>query len=67
MTHYPSHHPHQTSVWYPTIQFTCKLFNPKTQERVWKSLSVSNFVTPPPGLDKRSSKSDQFSIVPWNK
>lgn len=63
MTHYPSHHPHQTSVWYPTIQFTCKLFNPKTQERVWKSLSVSNFVTPPPGLDKRSSKSDQFSIV----
>ncbi|KAI0734136.1 oxidative stress survival Svf1-like protein [Fomitopsis betulina] len=50
-------------VWYPTIQFTCKLYNPKTKERVWKSLNVSNFVTPPPGLDKRSSKSDQFSIV----
>jgi hypothetical protein len=24
---------------------------------------VSNFVTPPPGLDKRSSKSDQFTIT----
>lgn len=63
MAHASSSCPHRTSVWYPTIQFTCKLYNPKTQERVWKSLNVSNFVTPPPGLDKRSSKSDQFSIV----
>ncbi|KAK0480023.1 oxidative stress survival Svf1-like protein [Armillaria novae-zelandiae] len=50
-------------VWYPTIQFTCKWHNPKTGETVWKSINVSNFVTPPPGLDKRSSKADQFSIT----
>lgn len=35
------------SVWYPTIQFTCKIFNPNTKERTWKSVNVSNFVTPP--------------------
>ncbi|KAL0954562.1 hypothetical protein HGRIS_003522 [Hohenbuehelia grisea] len=50
-------------LWYPQIQFTCKVFNPKTGEHIWKSVNVSNFVTPPPGLDKRSSKSDQFSIT----
>ncbi|OJT07205.1 Survival factor 1 [Trametes pubescens] len=50
-------------VWYPTIQFTCKIFNPNTKERTWKSVNVSNFVTPPPGLDKRSSKADEFSIT----
>ncbi|THH20727.1 hypothetical protein EW146_g686 [Bondarzewia mesenterica] len=50
-------------VWYPTIQFTCKIFNPKTGESVWRSVNVSNFVTPPPGLDKRSSKADQFTIT----
>lgn len=50
-------------MWYPTIQFTFKLFNPNTKERVWESINVSNFVTPPPGLDKRSCKADQFSIT----
>ncbi|PBL04451.1 oxidative stress survival Svf1-like protein [Armillaria gallica] len=50
-------------VWYPTIQFTCKWHNPKTGETVWKSVNVSNFVSPPPGLDKRSCRADQFSIT----
>ncbi|KAI0749416.1 oxidative stress survival Svf1-like protein [Daedaleopsis nitida] len=50
-------------MWYPTIQFTCKIFNPHTKERTWKSVNVANFVTPPPGLDKRSSKADQYSIT----
>ncbi|KAI0956205.1 hypothetical protein AcV7_006661 [Taiwanofungus camphoratus] len=50
-------------VWYPTVQFTCKIYNPNTKEKIWKSVNVANFVTPPPGLDKRSSKSDQFSII----
>ncbi|KAK7033145.1 Svf1-like-domain-containing protein [Favolaschia claudopus] len=49
-------------VWYPTIQFTCKIYNPKTKETTWKSINVSNFVTPPPGLDKRSCKADEFSV-----
>ncbi|KAJ7364061.1 survival factor 1 [Mycena albidolilacea] len=30
-------------VWYPTIQFTCKIYDPKTKETTWKSLNVSNF------------------------
>lgn len=51
------------SMWYPTIQFTCKIYNPKSNETTWKSVNVSNFVTPPPGLDKRSSKADEFSIT----
>ncbi|KAM5531001.1 hypothetical protein V8D89_015328 [Ganoderma adspersum] len=50
-------------VWYPTIQFTFKLYNPNTKEKIWKSVGVTNFVTPPPGLDKRSSKADEFSIT----
>ncbi|EGN99224.1 hypothetical protein SERLA73DRAFT_182110 [Serpula lacrymans var. lacrymans S7.3] len=50
-------------LWYPTIQFTCKIHNPNTGETIWRSINVSNFVTPPPGLDKRSSKADQFSIT----
>ncbi|KIJ62888.1 hypothetical protein HYDPIDRAFT_157047 [Hydnomerulius pinastri MD-312] len=50
-------------MWYPTIQFTCKIYNPKTKETIWRSINVSNFVTPPPGLDKRSCKADQFSIT----
>ena len=29
----------------------------------WKSVNISNFVTPPPGLDKRSCKGDQYSIT----
>ncbi|KAI0642021.1 oxidative stress survival Svf1-like protein [Trametes meyenii] len=50
-------------VWYPTIQLVCKLINPHTQEKTWKSVKTTNFITPPPGLDKRSSKADQFSIT----
>jgi len=50
-------------VWYPTIQFTFKVFNPGTGEKTWRSVNVSNFVTPPPDLDKRSSKSDEFTIT----
>ena len=50
-------------MWYPTIQITAKIYNPNTGERLWKSVNVSNFVTPPPGLDKRSSKADQYSIT----
>ncbi|RPD59977.1 oxidative stress survival Svf1-like protein [Lentinus tigrinus ALCF2SS1-7] len=50
-------------VWYPTIQFTCKIYNPKTKEKTWKSVNVTNFITPPPGLDKRSSKADEYSIT----
>lgn len=51
------------SVWYPTIQFTCKIANPRTGEKTWKSINVTNFVTPPPGYDKRSSKADEFSVL----
>lgn len=50
-------------VWYPTIQFTFKVFNPKTGDKTWRSVNVSNFVTPPPDLDKRSSKADEFTIT----
>ncbi|KAI9455993.1 survival factor 1 [Russula earlei] len=50
-------------VWYPTIQFTFKLFNPHTGEKAWRSVNVSNFVTPPPNLDKRSSQADEFTII----
>jgi hypothetical protein len=47
-------------VWYPSIQFTCKIYNPNTKEIVWKSINVTNFLL---GLDKRSCKGDQFSIT----
>jgi len=50
-------------VWYPTIQFTLKVFNPKTGEKIWRSVNVSNFVTPPPNLDKRSSRANEFTIT----
>jgi len=50
-------------MWYPTIQFTCKVYNPATKEQTWKSINVSNFVTPPPGKDKRSSKADEFTVT----
>lgn len=50
------------SVWYPTIQFNCKIANPAKGLNVWKSINVSNFVTPIPGLDKRSSKADEFTV-----
>lgn len=50
-------------MWYPTIQFTFRIYNPNTKETTWKSINVTNFVTPPPGLDKRSSKADQYSLT----
>ncbi|TDL16561.1 survival factor 1 [Rickenella mellea] len=50
-------------VWYPTVQLTFKMYNPTTKEKAWRSVNVANFVTPPPGLDKRSCKSDQFTVT----
>lgn len=50
-------------LWSPTIQFTCKVYDSKTGEQTWKSINVKNFVTPPPGLDKRSSKADEFTVT----
>ena len=50
-------------MWFPTIQFTCKIYNLTTKEQTWRSLTVSNFVSPPPGQDKRSCKADPFSIT----
>ncbi|KAG6842347.1 hypothetical protein C0991_010637 [Blastosporella zonata] len=50
-------------LWYPTIQFVFKFYDSNTKQIIWKSVNVNNFVTPPPGLDKRSSKSDEFSIT----
>lgn len=60
------------SLWYPQIQITFKHFNPKTKEKIWKSINVTHFVTPPPEgtgrdktkkHDKRSCKADQFSVI----
>jgi hypothetical protein len=53
----------ECSLWYPNIQFTCKVYRPQTKETTWKSINVTNFVTPPPGLDKHSSKADEFSVT----
>lgn len=57
-------------LWYPQIQITFKYFNPKTGQKIWKSINVTGFTSPPPqgfrskqGLDKRSSKSDQYSAL----
>ncbi|EKM78881.1 hypothetical protein AGABI1DRAFT_114442 [Agaricus bisporus var. burnettii JB137-S8] len=50
-------------LWYPQIQFTFKIYDSKTGEQFWKSVNATNFVTPPSGLDKRSSKADQFSVT----
>ncbi|CAE7169678.1 unnamed protein product [Rhizoctonia solani] len=50
-------------LWYPQIQFTCRIFNPATKETTWKSINITNFVTPAPGRDKRSSRSDQFTVA----
>lgn len=55
-------------MWYPTVQFTCKIWDPKSKEKTWRSLNVTNFTTPPPSsgsktFDKRSSKADEFSVI----
>jgi len=50
-------------LWYPTVQFTCRIYDPKTKENIWRSANVSNFVAPAPGSsDRRTCKSDSFSI-----
>jgi hypothetical protein len=53
------------SMWYPQIQFTFRYYDPSQTpaKSIWKSVNVTNFVTPPAKLDKRSSKSDQFTIT----
>jgi hypothetical protein len=50
------------SLW-PHIQLTTRIYNPNTKQATWRSVNVTNFVTPVPGFDKRSSKSDQFTIT----
>lgn len=50
-------------LWYPQIQFTFRYHNPTTNQTIWKSTNVKNFVVGPNGLDRRSSKSDQFTIT----
>jgi len=54
-------------LWSPNIQVTFGLFDttkPGGQQRIWKSVPVTHFQTAPsPKLDKRSSKSDQFSVT----
>ncbi|EAU85479.2 survival factor 1 [Coprinopsis cinerea okayama7 len=52
-----------TGVWYPTVQFTFKVHDPKTGKTIWKSVNVSNFTSSPPGLDKRSCKADEFTLT----
>ena len=56
-------------MWYPQIQFTFRYFDPASNKREWRSANVTNFVTAPQTssttthYDKRSCKSDQFSIL----
>ena len=44
---------------WPTTQLVIKVYDPDTKKTTWKSINVANFN---PGEDKRSSKSDQFTI-----
>lgn len=50
-------------LWFPTIQYTCNIYDPATGVKEWKSLSVNNFTAAPNGLDKRSTKADEFSVT----
>lgn len=57
-------------LWYPQIQFTFRYHDPETKTHVWKSTNVTNFKVSPPSnskpkvnYDRRSCKSDQFSIL----
>lgn len=54
-----------TRVWYPSIQFTFRYVSGDRSKHVWKSVSVTNFAPGAgnPALDKRSVKSDQFTIT----
>lgn len=50
-------------MWYPTVQFTCRIYDPKTKENIWRSTNVSGFVSPMPGSnDKRTGRSDKFTV-----
>lgn len=54
----------ENRLWYPTIQFTFRYVEPSKGIHIWKSTAVTNFVAAPTSsLDKRSCKSDQFSIT----
>ncbi|KAJ3821885.1 oxidative stress survival Svf1-like protein [Lentinula raphanica] len=50
-------------LWYPTIQFTCKIYDSEAQKSTWKSIHVTNFTCAPPGSDRRSCKADEFSFT----
>lgn len=51
-------------LWYPTIQFTFRYVEPSKDIHIWKSTAVTSWVSAPSAaLDKRSCKSDQFSIT----
>lgn len=55
-------------MWYPQINFNLRLYDPVTKQREWRSANVSGFTTPAPAkggitYDKRSVKSDQFTIL----
>ncbi|KAK4055893.1 putative cell survival pathways protein [Microbotryomycetes sp. JL221] len=50
-------------LWYPSIQFTFRFVDQTNNKHVWKSIAVTNFSSSPSGLDKRSCRSDQFSIT----
>lgn len=56
--------------WNPQIQFNLMLYTPSNGKKLWKSIGVSNFSTPPnvnsnsnQKYDRRSCSSDQFSIL----
>lgn len=65
----PTRHLGDASLWYPQVQITFKYFNPKTGEKIWKSVNVSHFVSPPPepikgrSYDKRSCRGEQFTVL----
>jgi len=44
---------------WPTIQLVARIYDPNNKETIWKSINVTNFY---PGEDKRSSKSDNFTV-----
>lgn len=46
------------------MQFTFRLYNPATKDHIWRSVNVSNFVSPAAGSDdKRTGKSDKFTVL----
>jgi len=48
-------------LWFPSINFTFKTFNPKTREIFWRSIALNNFTSV--ATEKRSCKADNFSIT----